>query len=68
MEVVIHEFSKPIPVVTELGDGYAIYVKANGMLENDEWCCVLSKDGTVRHFLSDQIKVHYNATYKINKA
>jgi len=67
MEGIIHEFSKPIPVVTDLGDGYAIYVTANGMFQNDEWCVVLERDGSVKHFLSDQIKIYFNATYKINK-
>ena len=48
----IHEFSHPIPVVTPLGDGYAIYVKSNGVFEDDEWAVALSADGQVRHFIS----------------
>jgi hypothetical protein len=56
----------PIPVVTEMGDGYVLYVKENGMLENDEFAVVLSSTGVVRHFTSTQIKIWRNATYNIN--
>lgn len=63
----IHEFNNPIPVVTPLGDGYAIYVKSNGILENDEWCVTLCEGGRVYHFLSDQIKIFHNETYGIKK-
>ena len=62
------EFSKPIPVVVE-GDkeGYAIYVVNNGMLENDVWCVVLKEGGIVRHYLSNQIRIHFNMTFDIKK-
>lgn len=56
----------PIPVVTEMGDGYVLYVKENGMLENDEFAVVLSATGIVRHFTSTQIKIWRNGTYNIN--
>jgi len=57
----------PIPVVTPLGAGYVIYVKSNGMLENDEWAIALEEGGDVRHFLSDQIQIFHNKTYNIQK-
>lgn len=57
----------PIPCVTPLGDGYAIYVKSNGMFEDDEWCVSLCEDGQVRHFTSSQIKLWHNETYGIKK-
>lgn len=64
----VHEFNKPIPVIVE-GDkpGYALYVKDSGMLENDEWTIVLCESGIVRHYLTNQIKIHFNATYGISK-
>jgi hypothetical protein len=31
----------PIPVTTECGDGYILYIKSNGFLENDEFAVVL---------------------------
>lgn len=63
----IHEFIKPIPVVTPIGDGFAIYVKSNGMFEDDEWCVAMCEDGQVRHFVSSQIKLWHNKTYGIEK-
>lgn len=62
----IHEFNKPIPVVTPMGDAYAIYCTSNGMLENDEWTCALIEDGQIRHFLTNDIKIWSNGTYGIN--
>ncbi len=62
------EFRKPIPVVVEDGkEGYAIYVMSGGTFENDIWCVVHCDDGVVRHYRSDQITIHYNATFDIKK-
>lgn len=64
----IHEFNKPIPVVTEDGkDGYAIYVESSGMFDNDCWCVVLCDGGVIRHFLSNQLRIFKNATFEINE-
>ena len=30
-------FDQPIPCTTPLGNGYILYVRSNGMLENDEF-------------------------------
>jgi len=64
----IHEFSKPIPVVVE-GDkeGYAIYVSDSGQFENDIWCVVHCDRGIVRHYRSDQIRIHASGTFGISK-
>lgn len=62
------EFQKPLPVVVENDkDGYAIYVTDSGMFENDLWCVVLCEGGHVRHYRSDQIKIHANSTFNIVK-
>lgn len=62
------EFKKPIPVVVEGNkDGYAIYVTNSGTWENDIWCVVLCDGGIVRHYRSDQILIHRNSTFDINK-
>jgi len=61
----IHEFNNPVPVVTELGNGYAWYVRDGGTWENDVFTVVLEEDGSVRHFRSDQIKMHKNGTFDI---
>lgn len=61
------EFNNPIPVITPLGGGYAIYVRNGGTFENDIWAVVLEDGGHVRHFRSDQITIHANATFDITK-
>ena len=64
----IHEFSKPIPVVVENGkEGYAIYVESGGMFENDSFCVVHCDGGIVRHYTTDEIRIHHNETYTIKK-
>jgi len=62
------EFKQPIPVITELGEGYAIYVTYVGMFENDIWTVVLEKDASILHFRSDQIKMYKNATFDIKRS
>jgi hypothetical protein len=49
-------------------DGYAIYVTNSGTLENDIWCVVLCDGGIVRHYRSDQIRIHSNSTFDIKKS
>jgi hypothetical protein len=62
------EFNHPIPVVVEGGkEGYAIYVTNSGQFENDVWCVVHCKGGIVRHYRSDQIKIHGSGTFNITK-
>jgi hypothetical protein len=60
------ELSNPIPVITELGEGYAIYVRDGGTFENDVWTVVM-EDGRVLHFRTDQLKLYANATFDIKK-
>ena len=62
------EFKNPIPVIVEGDkDGYAIYVTCGGTFENDIWCVVHCNGGIVRHYRSDQIRIHYNATLDLTK-
>mgnify|MGYP003704948815 FL=1 len=62
------EFKNPIPVIVESGkEGYAIYVTNGGPFENDIWCIVLCDGGVVRHYRSDQIRIHFNMTFDITK-
>ena len=63
----IYEPRNPIPVVTPMGDGFLLYIKENGMHENDVWTVSLKDGGKVMHFLTNQIKVHCNSTYGIKK-
>jgi hypothetical protein len=62
------EFKNPIPVIVENGkEGYAIYVRDGGTFENDIWCVVHCEGGIVRHYRSDQVKIHVNATFDLCK-
>ena len=60
-----HEFKYPVPVKTDLGDGYIWYVRDGGTWENDIFAVVFS-DGSIRHFRSDQIKIWNNGTFDIS--
>jgi hypothetical protein len=62
------EFKNPIPVIVENNkEGYAIYVRDGGTFENDIWCVIHCENGLVRHYRSDQIKIHRNETINITK-
>lgn len=54
-------------MVAEGQDGYAIYVTSGGQFENDIWFAVLCHGGLVRHYRSDQLLIHANATFNITK-
>ena len=62
----IHEFKNPMPVITPMGAGYAIYVRDNGTFENDVWAVVLEKGGNILHFRVDQIRIYKNSTFDID--
>jgi len=64
--IMFHEFNNPIPVVTPLGEGYAIYIRDGGTFENDIWCVTLKNGGEVKHFTTKQIKIWLNGTFEIN--
>jgi hypothetical protein len=61
----IYEFKNPIPVNTELGEGWIMYVRDGGTWSNDIFAVVLEKDGALRHFRSDQFVVFKNNTFGI---
>ncbi len=61
------EFRNPMPVITELGNGYVIYVTNGGTFENDIWTIVMENGGQIMHFRSDQIKMYKNATFDIKQ-
>ncbi len=54
------EFSTLIPVVTPVGEGYAVYARDGGTYENDVWTVCLCRGGR-----TDQIRMHKNATFEI---
>jgi len=62
----IHEFMNPMPVVTPMGNGYAIYVRESGTFENDVWAVALEAGGKILHFRVDQLRMYKNSTFDIN--
>ena len=62
----IHEFKNPMPVVTPMGNGYAIYVRESGTFENDVWAVALESGGKILHFRVDQLRIYKNSTFDIN--
>ena len=61
------EFKNPIPVITPMGEGYAIYVTSSGTFENDIWTVAMENGGNILHFRSDQLRMYQNATFDIKK-
>ena len=61
----IHEFRNPIPVNTDIGYGWLMYVRDGGTFSNDIFAVVLEKDGVIRHMRTDQFKVLQNPTFDI---
>jgi hypothetical protein len=55
----------PIPVITPLGEAYLVYVESSSMFENDIWTCCLCNGGDIKHFTTEQLKIHKNATFNI---
>lgn len=61
----IHEFRNPIPVSTDIGYGWLMYVRDGGTWSNDIFAVVLEDDGVIRHMRTDQFKVLQNPTFDI---
>jgi hypothetical protein len=61
----IHEFRNPIPVSTDIGYGWLMYVRDGGTFSNDIFAIVLEQDGVIRHMRTDQFKVLQNPTFDI---
>lgn len=61
----IHEFKNPIPVKTDIGYGWLMYVRDGGTWSNDIFAVVLEKDGVIRHMRTDQFAILQNNTFDI---
>ena len=61
----------PIPCIVIENDqeieAYLLYVESGGQYENDIWTCVHCDGGIVRHYTTDQIRIHKNSTFNITK-
>lgn len=61
----IHEFRNPVPVKTEIGYGWLMYVRDGGTFANDVFAVVMEKDGGIRHFRTEQFSLLPNPTCDI---
>lgn len=61
----IHEFKRPIPVLTEHGKGYVWFVRNGGNWENDIFCIILCDGGKVRFYTNRQFTIERNETFEI---
>jgi hypothetical protein len=64
----IHEFKNPVPVKTDIGYGWLMYVRDGGTFANDVFAVVMEKDGGIRHFRTEQFAVLPNPTFDIQEA
>ena len=60
------ELRNPLPVVTPLGEGYAVIVTEGGTFENDIWTVVLD-DSRILHFRSNELRYVGNATFGLQR-
>lgn len=63
------EFRNPIPIIIKetKQEAYAIYAVSGGTFENDLWCLALCDEGQILHCTTDQILMHKNHTFGIEK-
>ncbi len=64
----IHEFRNPVPVKTDIGYGWLMYVRDGGTFANDVFAVVMEKDGGIRHFRSEQFTLLPNPTFDIESS
>jgi hypothetical protein len=62
----IHEFQQVLWVETPHGDGIAILALDYGVHENMIFLVALQKDGSLKHYSTNQIKVCFNHTIDFN--
>ena len=63
---VIHEIQQVLWVETPLGDGQALFLIDYGPHENTIWIVALEKNGEIKHFNSNQVKLCFNNTFDLN--
>lgn len=62
----IHELQQILWVTTPHGDGMAILIIDYGPHENTIWVVALEKDGVIKHYNSNDIKLCINHTFNMN--
>jgi hypothetical protein len=62
----IHEIQQILWVNTPHGIGLALFIIDYGMQNNTVWVVSHQSDGTIKHYDSNQIKLHKNNTINFN--
>lgn len=62
----IHEIQQALIVDTEFGKCHALFIIDYGIHENTIWVCASFKDGKIRHFDSNQVRLETNYTLNFN--
>lgn len=64
--IAIHEIQQMLWVETPHGDGLAVMVMDYGPQSNTVWVVALEKDGVIKHYDSNDVRLCYNHTFGIN--
>ena len=62
----IYEIKQILWVKTPHGDGLALFIMDYGIQNNTIWIIALKKDGNIKHYDSNQIKLISNNTINFN--
>ena len=62
----IHEIQQVLWVETPHGVGQALFLMDYGPHENTIWIVALEKDGVIKHYSSESVKLCRNHTFGIN--
>lgn len=64
---VIHELQQVMWVITPHGDGIVLFIMDYGPQENTVFVIALEKDGVIKHYNSNDVRLCKNDTFNINK-
>lgn len=63
----IHEVQQVLWVTTQHGDGIVLFLIDYGPQENTIFVVALEKDGVIKHYNSNDVRLCKNDTFNINK-
>lgn len=63
----IHEVKQILWVITPHGDGIVLFIMDYGPQENTVFVVALEKDGVIKHYNSNDVRLCKNDTFNINK-
>jgi hypothetical protein len=63
----VHEVQQVLWVTTPHGDGIVLFLMDYGPQENTVFVVALEKDGVIKHYNSNDVRLCKNDTFNINK-